>query len=239
MHLRVSTVRQGECVYRYAQLVESYRCADGVPAHRVVCSLGQLSELEVANIRTSLLASRQAKAVVLAEAIRQEAAMGSIVANLQYLDVAVLVGVWEEWGLGELFEELTEGSQMDVSPGEVVKALVLHRVLDPGSKLHAQRWFPTTALPELSGIGGEQFNKRRLHRVLSLLEEFDGRIQERVAESCHSSAPFGSLFLDVSETWFVGERPELALKGKTKEGCYSGRNGRRCIPSSRRSRYAC
>jgi hypothetical protein len=53
---------------RYAQLVESYRRPDGVPAHRVIASLGALSDLEIANLRTALEASRNGKAVVVVDA---------------------------------------------------------------------------------------------------------------------------------------------------------------------------
>ena len=65
MHLRVSTKKQNGKTYRYAQLVESYRRDDGVPAHKVVANLGQLSELEIQNIRLALKASREGKSVVI------------------------------------------------------------------------------------------------------------------------------------------------------------------------------
>lgn len=218
MHLRVTTVRRKGKTYRYAQLVESYRRKDGVPAHRVLSSLGQLTGVEVANIRAALAASREGRAVVVKEAAGKPVPVGFIRANLRYLDVAVMRTVWDEWGLGALLDELTESSEMEVPIADMVQGLVLHRVLDPGSKLHAQRWYPTTALPELSGVRPGQFNNTRIHRVLDHLESIDDKLQERLAERCQSRQAFSALFLDVSDTWFVGQGPELARKGKTKEG---------------------
>jgi hypothetical protein len=66
MHIRVSRVtRQGK-TYEYAQLVESFRRPDGMPAHRVVANLGQATSLEVENLRTALGAALERKRVVVA-----------------------------------------------------------------------------------------------------------------------------------------------------------------------------
>lgn len=59
MNIRYSTVRRGDKVYRYAQLVESYRReADGKPTVRLVASLASLSDLAVENLKIALAASR-------------------------------------------------------------------------------------------------------------------------------------------------------------------------------------
>ena len=72
MHLRVSTKKQNGKTYRYAQLVESYRRDDGVPAHRVVANLGKLSDLQINNIRVALKASREGKTVAMADIAPRE-----------------------------------------------------------------------------------------------------------------------------------------------------------------------
>lgn len=58
MHLRLVKTKSGKTVRRYAQLVESYRREDGLPVHRVLASLGLLSDKEVANMRAALAAFR-------------------------------------------------------------------------------------------------------------------------------------------------------------------------------------
>ena len=65
MHLRISTVRRGDKTYRYAQLVESYRREqDGRPAHRILASLGALTDEAIANLRLALEATRTGEALV-------------------------------------------------------------------------------------------------------------------------------------------------------------------------------
>ena len=61
MHIRFVTNRRGDKVFRYPQLVESFRRPDGMPAHRVLAGLSKLSELELDNLRKALAASREGR----------------------------------------------------------------------------------------------------------------------------------------------------------------------------------
>jgi hypothetical protein len=76
----------------------------------------------------------------------------------------------EELGLTEELARLLPREESDVAPERIVTALVAQRCLDPQSKLHAVRWFPRTALPELLGVSPSQFNNTPGHRVLEQLE---------------------------------------------------------------------
>ncbi len=220
MHLRVSRVRRNGKRYEYAQLVESYRRDDGMPAHRVVANLGRLSSQQVANLRTALGASRRGEQITVAS--EPAARPPKPQATLRYLDLAVLLELWRQWQLDELLEQLL-GSR---SAAAVVCALVLHRSVDPQSKLHAVRWFARTALPELLDLPASQFNNTRLHRVLDLLDlhgyALVKSLSARVAER---QQPFVAMYADVTDTWFVGDGPELAKAGKTKEGRYEQKIG--------------
>ena len=84
----------------YPQLVESYRRkSDGMPMHRVIASLGHLTQMELDNLKAALDASRQGKKVVVANALsRRKARPTKPAANLKYLDVAVLLEMWRHWG---------------------------------------------------------------------------------------------------------------------------------------------
>lgn len=155
MHLRIVKAKSGKTVRRYAQLVESYRRDDGLPVHRVLASLGQLSDRGIANFRLALDASRKARSVVLPEAPKWRA---RVLANLAYLDVAVALEMWRSWELSELLHRLIPERDVAVRPAEVICALTIQRCVAPGSKLQAQRWFPWTALPELLGLPPAHFH---------------------------------------------------------------------------------
>ena len=219
MHIRVSTKRRGGKSYKYAQLVESYRRDDGVPAHRVLASLGHLSEAEIENLRVALRASREGRTLVLEESAEAQEWQARVVANLRYLDVAVAMEVWRRWELPGLFNRLLPRRLDAVAPGAIIAALVVQRCTDPGSKLYAQRWFPRTALPELTGISAEQFNNTRIHRVLEHLDRIDGALQADLPTRYErKDGAFATIFMDVTDAWFAGEGPELAERDRTKEG---------------------
>jgi len=224
MNLRISTVRRGDKVYRYAQLVESFRReSDGKPTCRVIASLGALDDVAIANLRTALAANRGGDALVLPSR-EQAVAEAEVLESLQYLDVAVMLHMWEKVGLGSLLRELLPPSDASTADVErVVAALVLHRSLAAGSTLSAERWFPTTALPELLATAPQQFNNSRLHRALTALGVVDAKLQERLPSVIEAKvATFATVFIDATDTWFEGRGPPLTFSAhQNKSGVCS------------------
>ncbi len=221
MQIRVSKSKRREKTYEYPQLVESYRRkSDGMPMHRVVANLSKLSQTEIDNIRTALAASRDGKKVVVASSLsRCKVRPAKPAANLCYLEVAVLLDMWRQWGLDELFDEILPAGNATVAPSAVVAALSIQRCVAPGSKLYAERWFPRTALPELLGVSPDSFNNTRLHRILDGLDQTGYELMTKLPRLYTTrEGAFASLFLDVTDTWFVGHGPEMAERAKTKEG---------------------
>jgi hypothetical protein len=218
MHLRISTVRRKNKTYKYAQLVESYRRqGDGVTMKRVVANLGRRTETEVANLRAALEASRSGEALAVARV--DFPPPPKPVANLRYLDVALLLELWRAWGLDEAFRELIPRGQEEIAPADVVAALAIHRCVDPGSKLKATRWFPRTALPELLNIPPSSFHNSRLHRVLDKLDEATPALMRRLPSIYREhEAASSALFIDATDACFTGHGPELAARGRAKDG---------------------
>lgn len=216
MHIRTSRVRRNGKTYEYAQLVEAYRReSDGMPVHRVLATFRDA--ITAQNFRDALTAARGGKRVAVARQSPTRALKP--LANLRYLDLAVLLELWRESGAAAMIEDLMPAGDAAVSPASVVAALTLQRCVDPGSKLYASRWFPRTALPELLEIAPDTFNNTRLHRVLDELDNVTGALMAKVsAHHAASEGTFASLFMDVSDAWFVGEGPTMARLGKTKEG---------------------
>jgi Arc/MetJ-type ribon-helix-helix transcriptional regulator len=219
MHVRVSRVSRRGKIYEYAQLVESFRRPDGVPAHRVIANLGDATSLEVENLRTALGAALKHRRVVVARPTGPGKAAPQPVANLRYLDVAVLLELWKAWGLDDVLDAVMRPSDAMVSASSGVAALCIQRCVDPGSKLYATEWLPRTALPQLLSLPVESFNNTRVHRVLDELDAATLSLMPRLVERYQSrDGAFASLFIDVTDTWFVGEGPDLAERAKTKEG---------------------
>jgi len=216
MHLRLVKAKSGKNVRRYAQLVESYRRDDGLPVHRMIASLEQLSDQEVTNRRAALAASPQGRSLVLREA---PAWTARILANLAYLDVAVALSMGRSWKLSELFHRLIPEHKVAVRAAEVICALTLQRCVSPDSKLAAQRWFPRTALPELLDMDPMRFHNTRIHRVLEKLDGVETELQEGLVRRYpQKDGAFSVLFTDVTDAWFEGRGPDLAERGRTQEG---------------------
>lgn len=227
MHIRTSRVRRNGKTYEYAQLVESYRRPDGMPVHRVVATLRSLSPEQIKNLKLALVAGRQGQQVTVDDEVAF-AAPRSPVANLRYLDLAVLVALAGECGLSELLASLLPKGEATVAPADVVLSLVVQRCVDPGSKLYAERWFPRTALPELLGIAPDTFNNTRLHRVLDELDAVTPDVMTRLPRLYleQSDKPaFAAMYVDLTDAHFVGHGPELAKRGKTKEGILARKIG--------------
>ena len=218
-HLRVTTVRRGNKTYKYAQIVQSFHRPGKSPGQRVIQNLGKLSEKEIENWRAALEATRTGKTLVVAGDPRSGGPSEKPRANLRYLDIAVLHEQWNRWGLTELLDELMPVRDSLVAPSAVVESLVLQRCVKPNPKYYAVDWFPTTALPELLGLPPTHFNNTRLHRVLEELDSIGPTLMRRLPRLYNElDGEFVAMFLDVTDSWFVGKGCSLAEKAKTKEG---------------------
>jgi len=225
VHLKVTRVTRGSKVYQYAQLVESYRRDDGVSTQRVLANLGQRDDLEITNLRQALAASRGGKTVVIT-APEQEARHVEVLDNLAWLDVAVVIEILRRLGVRDILDDELPREGAEVADADVVLALVAQRCIDPGSKLAAVDWFGRTGLPELLDVPTSRFNNTRIHRVLCGLEAAEEKLQARLAAAIHAHrGPFSVMYLDLTDTWFVGRGPPLASEGKTKEGLYRRKVG--------------
>ncbi len=181
--------------------------------------IGHPDSLEVQNLRVTLEANRKAHRVTIARRDAPKQSALQPIANLRYLDVAVLIEQWRELHLDELLHTVLPSSHTDVPAASVVAALCIQRCVDPGSKLYATEWMPRTALPLLLPLPVARFNNTRLHRVLDALDEATPRLMPRLVEQYAArEGAFASLFIDATDTWFVGHGPELAARAKTKEG---------------------
>ena len=226
MHLNINKVRRGDKVHCYARLVESYRRKkDGKPTIRVLANLGKLSEREIENFRLALATSRDGSTLLSMETLGVDH-QHTVVESLSYLDVAVALELWRDSGLDQLLSDLADESRVEVPASEMGAVLAIHRLLCPGSKRSAQRWFTRTALPSLLGIEHAQFNNSRLHRFMEWLESKDEVLQQRLAvQVSQREGGFISLFMDATETWFEGHGPELAQNSRMKDGSRKMRLG--------------
>lgn len=226
MHVRTNLVHTKNRTYRYTQIVQSYRNDEGNPVHKVLASFKDLSEVAASNLRLAIAAARESKSVVLADNLAHELGVPKCSHNLEYLGLAVLHRLWQRLKLDKLVDALLPQGASPVHMVDVIEALALQRCVAPGSKLSAERWYPSTALPELQGIAPAQFNNTRIHRVLDTLESIEGALQDKLPAHLESQhGHFVWIALDITNTWFEGQGPPMARRAKTKEGLLRQRIG--------------
>lgn len=226
MFIRVSQVKRKNKSYSYAQIVESFRNKDtGLPSHKVIANLGQLSDLQIGNLRKSLEASKAHKSVVIQGEIKPKLATPT--KNLVYLDLMVLRTIWIEDGIRELLQRIFDYKDLDVSMELMLCILCLHRCIDPGSKLSTVRWFSRTVLPNVLKVGVNQFNNSRIHRALTILEQNEEPLMSGLAALFTKRFQTGMncFFMDVTDAWFEGRGPKLAEYSLVKDGTYRQRIG--------------
>ena len=226
MYPRRVTVRGKTRSYRYVQLVNSYRRDDGVSTNRVVASLGELTDREYENLKQAFKASREGKAVIIPDKSIVPFTRAKVKSNLRYLDIAVIREIWREWNLSSLLSELIGNEATTISTCDVIEILTHQRCAAPRSKLYAQEWFPTTALPELMGMPIQHFNNTRVHRALNVLYDCTPKLQELLPARYLDRQPaFIAMYLDMTDTWFEGHGCESAERQRTK----AGHRNKKCI----------
>jgi hypothetical protein len=228
MFLRVTSIKRDNKTYFYTQIVQSYRRAeDGLPAHKVIANLGQLSELEIANLKNAFLASKEnKKTFIRSETLNSAIKLSKPHENLVFLAIAVLLELWKQSGLGQIVTEALPKNDSEISNELIIASLCIQRSIDPGSKLSATRWYKTTALPELIGISSEKFNNSRIHRALFFLEQANMALMAKLPLLYKKvDANLSAFFLDVTDVWFCGSGPELAERSLCKDGAFRKKIG--------------
>ncbi len=219
MYIRRVSIRSRGKEYKYVRLERSYRRKDGKPTQKVIANLGDLPERDIQVFEKALEAIRQGGHIILVDEKAGRILGNEVLSNFRFLDLAVALRLWEYWGVGKWLDAAAM-SNSEVPLSVVAAVLVLQRCVNPGSKLKATRWYPTTALPELLGTPSTKVNNSRVHRVLAELERHETSLQKELATriAARHGGAIVSLFLDMTDVWFEGRGPSMARTGKTKEG---------------------
>jgi len=93
---------------------------------------------------------------------------------------------------------------------DLVLALIAARILEPSSKLAVTRWWETTTLPDVLGLGSE-VSEDELYEAMDWLVDqqpaIEARLGKKHLESC------GLVLYDLSSSYVEGTKCELAARG--------------------------
>jgi transposase len=129
--------------------------------------------------------------------------------------------LWRALKLEEVLNEVMVSGREKVPWAEVIAILVIGRLVEPSSELHvAERWYRTTALQDLLGIGIDAIYDERLYRALDRLlpqkEAIEKHLVRRLGELF--DLDYDLLLYDVTSTYFEGAAdPEIAQRGYSRD----------------------
>ena len=227
---RRTRVKNGER-YEYWELVRTVRTAAG-PRHETVAYLGKLEEDEARrqygwSDLDALLEGREpdvqlrldlpgATPAVEPEWRRVNVRGVRVERVREFGRVWTALSVWRRLGLHRLLREALPSGQEDVAWDAVACVLAIGRFCAQASELAvAERWYESTALPDLLGISIERINESRLYRGLDQLLGCKDAICRHLQERWGAwfGTPYDFLLYDVTSTYFEGaadENPKAA-----------------------------
>ncbi|MFN3578508.1 MAG: IS1634 family transposase [Tabrizicola sp.] len=159
--------------HTYAQLVESFRDANGQPRQRNLATLGRVDENggQVDKLLHSLLKARgHAPRDTATPQVRFESA-------LALGDVWALDQLWRELGFDAL-AGVFRRARYTTPVEHALRVMVFNRLCDPDSKLGVLRWLQTVSMP---GIDAAKLTHQQLLRSMDALMDHQGAVDEAVA----------------------------------------------------------
>jgi transposase len=147
MFFRYKSSLQNGVTYEYLQIAESYRL-DGKPRQRVLATLGRRDRLEAEGKIDSLVESlaKFSQKYRALKALSLEARTAKL-----WGPVLIFGRLWEEQGLPEILGRLADGRKFGFELERVAFAMVLQRLIAPGSDLQGSGWTETVeGLPKIA-----------------------------------------------------------------------------------------
>jgi transposase len=200
---------------RYAQLVESFRNADGKPRQRTVCTLGRLED--GGEVDTLIASLQRARGI---------APVPSPLEGLRFTgsrhagDVWALSELWRSLGFDELASAWRR-SKTEVDVLGCLRLMVFNRLCDPGSKLGVLRWLDTVALPV--GVATELPEHQHLLRAMDVLDEYSEPLGDRLATLMRPliDQDLSVVFYDLTTVGVTGQtdlEEDVRAYGRAKSG---------------------
>lgn len=211
MFIKLTRVRN----HSYAQLVESFRDANGQPRQRSIATLGRVDENggQVDKLLASLLKARgHGPRDTSSPQVRFESA-------LALGDVWALDQLWREVGFDALAGVFRQARY--TTPVEhAVRMMVFNRLCDPESKVGVLRWAQTVSMP---GVETAKVTHQQLLRAMDALMDHQAEVDACVA---HLLRPLiddtlSVVFYDLTtiRTEGLSEQPgDVRKSGMSKEG---------------------
>jgi transposase len=233
MFLRSTNRKKDGKDHRYFSIVENRRLPGGKTAQRTVLYLGEINDQQQAAWRKTLDVFDEEEQRYTTMSLFPEDreipadALDSVQVKLSGLELRrprifghcwLACELWQQLGLDEFWQQRLPEAREAVSWEKVLRLLVVHGLLDPGSEFRIHRqWFVDSAMDELLetdfAVAGKDRLYRCLDRVLQHKQELFTWLKQKWADLFQ--ADFEVLLYDLTSTYFEGE---MEQNPKAKRG---------------------
>ena len=201
--------------HSYAQVVESFRDADGQPRQRNLLTLGRVDENggQVDSLLQSLLKARGlGPRDTATPQVRFESA-------LALGDVWALDQLWRELGFDAL-AGVFRRARYATAVEHAIRVMVFNRLCDPDSKLGVLRWLQTVSMP---GVDNAKLTHQQLLRSMDALMDHQGAVDDCVAHLLRPliDEELSVVFYDLTTIRIEGlseQKDDIRRHGMSKEG---------------------
>lgn len=214
MYMRFHTVRgrQGRA-YTYLELAYSER-RDGKVRQERVCSLGRVEELQKSGAVDRMMA--KLAQVAKQRWVRAESLKPGTPWTREYGAVLLVRRLWRDLGLEEVISGLQRQSAIEASVNEALLALVVNRLVMPGSERSTYAWLQSQVYaPEWEGL-----ELHHLYRSLDFLDKHMPIIEEQLFFRLRDlfSLEVKLVLFDTTSSYFEGQGPVgLAARGYSRD----------------------
>lgn len=202
MFTRIKSVRSGGRTYQYLQLLKSHREGDKV-RQTVVASLGRVDELVESGQLQRIVESwaRLCPQVQLLNAAREGTLQ--VERDRCWGPVLIFERIWKDLGLDQLLSSLAQRQSLQFNLERAAFAIVLQRLVAPGSDLAGSKWIHT--------MEGEEFDTLRLqhfYRTVGHLWKWKDTIERHLYDRDRDlfNQDLDLVFFDTTSTYFEGMR---------------------------------
>jgi len=201
MFLKNSSTTIKGTTYNNYKIVESYR-DKGKVKHRTIFPIGKLTDEQAERMRLALRAYSDPDIIV---ASTDEI---EVTAHLDYLDVAVLHWLWQQWELDRFLRK-----------ERWVQAMTLNRCLAPVSKIQVKEWVAGTVLPAYYPENLLETNEFDVYRELDRFNRQEAELQSFLHQqlSKRFSGSAEVVFYDITSTYFEGVKCVLSTYGYSRD----------------------
>ena len=225
MFLRPRTRRKDGKVHRYWSIVESRRVRGNRTVQRQVLYLGEINDSQHAawsrSIEVLAEGRSEPRQMALFPAGRAAEVSDSEVVEIRLRDLQVrrprqwggcwlACHLWDQLGLDEFWSQRLPPSRKKTRWLNVLKTLVIYRLLDPGSewRLHRQ-WYEQSALGDLLGEDFALVQADKLYRCLDKLLDHKQALFSALKARWQSlfGVSFEVLLYDLTSTYFESDPP--------------------------------